>query len=112
MSQLETLICRIIAVTLVPTIVTPLAYMTLLSLHSMCFSCSRSKPGIEMGYFVSLGKVFDEIFLGVVFTVFLNKLLHNTLFLRIFGDAPDVLNRLIITHYIPVLVDSRGVVQP
>lgn len=67
-----------------------------------------------MGYFVSLGKVFDEIFLGIVFTVFLNKLLHNTLFLGIFGDAPDVLNRLIIAHFIPVpvLVDSRGVVQP
>ncbi len=65
-----------------------------------------------MGYFVSLGKVFDEVFLGIVFTVFLNKLLHNTLSLRIFGDAPDVLNRLIITHYIPVLVNSRGVVQP
>jgi len=52
-----------------------------------------------MGYFVSLGKVFYEIFRSVVFTVFLNKLLHNTPFLRIFGDAPDVLNRLIITHY-------------
>jgi hypothetical protein len=68
-----------------------------------------------MGYLVSLGKIFDEVFLGIVFTVFLNKLLHYTLSLRIFGDAPDVLNRLIITHYIPdmsVLVDSRGVVQP
>ena len=65
-----------------------------------------------MGYLVSLGKIFDEVFLGIVFTVFLNKLLHYTLSLRIFGDAPDVLNRLVITHYISVLVDFRGVVQP
>jgi hypothetical protein len=82
------------------------------ALHLMFFSCARSKPGIKLGYFVSLGKVFDKVFLGIVFTVFLNKLLHNTLSLRIFGNAPDVLNRLVITHYIPVLVDFRGVVQP
>ena len=64
----------------------------------MFFSWARSKPRIEIGYLVSLGKVFEEIFLGVMFAVFLNKLLHNTIFLRIFGDAPDVLNSLIITH--------------
>ena len=65
----------------------------------MLFSCARGKPRVEIGYLIPLGKIFDEIFLGVMFTVFLNKLLHNTFFLRILGDAPDVLNRLIITHY-------------
>ncbi|NNK14764.1 MAG: hypothetical protein HKP52_11055 [Desulfofustis sp.] len=45
-----------------------------------------------MGNFVFLGKIFDEVFLGVVFTMFLNKLLDDTFFLRIFGDAPDIPN--------------------
>ena len=66
--------------------------------HLMFFSWIRSKPGIEIGYLVSLGKVFEEIFLGEMFSVFLNKLLHNTILLRIFGDAPEFLNGLIVVH--------------
>lgn len=95
MCRFKTLFWRIIAVALVLITALLLAHMTP---RSMFFSCTRGKPRIEIGYLISLGKIFDEIFLGVMFTVFLNKLLHNTFFLRIPGDAPDVLNRLIISH--------------
>jgi len=47
----------------------------------MFFLWIRSKPRIEIGYLVSLGQVFEEIFLGKMFSVFLNKLLHNTILL-------------------------------
>lgn len=52
-----------------------------LTSHSMFFLWIRSKPRIEIGYLVSLGQVFEEIFLGKMLSVFLNKLLHNTILL-------------------------------